>query len=116
VRQHQRRPQYDGLNLPIEEGDYGITETTENSWLVKHTYYSKAGSIKGTYWNINTPVEFYPDHIRYLDLHIDVVQRSGSSPRLIDQEKLEVAVVKGFISRKLAQRAYEVADSVLQGL
>ena len=104
---------YDGLDLPIEEGDYGTTEAIENNWFLKHTYYSREGSIKGTYWNINTPIEFYPDHIRYLDLHIDVVQMPGLPPRLIDQEKLRRAVAKGLISPELGLRAFDVADSLL---
>lgn len=114
--QYDQRGQYgryDGLDLPIEEGDYGITEIIENKWFLKHTYYSREGLVKGTYWNINTPIEFYPDHIRYLDLHIDLVQRSGLPPQLIDQEKLERAVAKGLITPDLAFLARDVADSLL---
>jgi len=111
--QRSQYGRYDGLDLPIEEGDYGITEIIENKWFLKHTYYSREGSVKGTYWNINTPIEFYPDHIRYLDLHIDLVQRSGLPPRLIDQEKLELAVANGLINPDLAFRACDVADSLL---
>ncbi|MEW5803655.1 MAG: DUF402 domain-containing protein [bacterium] len=105
---------YDGLNLPIEEGDYGITEAVEHAWFLRHTYYSREGSVKGVYWNINTPIEFYPDHIRYLDLHIDVIQKPGFSPRLIDREKLDRAAAKGLISPELARQAYRVADSLLR--
>jgi len=74
-------------------------QNRENYWSLKHTYYSSKGLIKGKYWNINTPIEFYPDHIRYLDLHIDVIQRPGAGPKIIDQEKLEKALVRGFISK-----------------
>ncbi|MCL6582634.1 MAG: DUF402 domain-containing protein [bacterium] len=105
--------QYDGLELPIEPGDYGITQVSRNGWFLQHSYYSQDGLLRGTYWNINTPVEFYPDRIRYLDLHIDVVQRSGEAPRLIDQEKLDRAVACGLISPKLARCAREVAKSLL---
>jgi hypothetical protein len=105
---------YDGLDLPIEEGDYGITEIMENKWFLKHTYYSREGSVKGMYWNINTPVEFYPDHVRYLDLHIDVVRRPGMQPRLIDQEKLRQAAGQGLINPDLAFRAFDIADFLLR--
>ncbi|MGA1874681.1 MAG: DUF402 domain-containing protein [bacterium] len=105
---------YDGLHLPIEEGDYGITQIIDHQWFIRHTYYSQGGSVKGRYWNINTPVEFYPDHIRYLDLHLDIIRKPGGFPRIIDQEKLEKAVAGGFISRELARKARETARSCLR--
>ena len=107
---------YDGLDLPIEEGDYGITEITEDQWSLKHSYYSRQGLIKGIYWNINTPIEFYPDHIRYLDLHIDVIQKPGDPPKMIDQEKLEKTVTAGFITRELAKKAYEIVHTLIHSL
>ncbi|MEW6381862.1 MAG: DUF402 domain-containing protein [bacterium] len=107
---------YDGLGLPIEQGDYGITEVTENAWFLQHSYYAQDGSLKGTYWNINTPIEFYPDHIRYLDLHIDVVQKPGLVPQIVDREKLDRAVALGLISPELASRACEVASSLRKKL
>ena len=38
---------YDGLDLPIERGDYGLTEVKEGSWIVKHSYYSMEKELKG---------------------------------------------------------------------
>ena len=104
---------YDGLNILINIGDYGVSELSENQWFLKHTYYSSKGVIKGWYWNINTPIEFYPDHIRYLDLHLDVVQKPKEQPRLIDQQKLAKSKNEGFISEELAKKAYEIAHSIL---
>ena len=71
---------YDGLNLPIEEGDYGLTEVREGAGHVKHSYFSKQGKLKGDYFDITTPVEIYPFGARYVDLEIDVVCPAGEKP------------------------------------
>ena len=92
--------------------DYSLTYFKENDWFLKHIYYTSKGLIKGTYWNINTPIEFYPDHIRYLDLHIDVIQRPEADPKIIDQGKLEKALSRGFISEELFQKSFEIAQSL----
>jgi hypothetical protein len=107
---------YDGLDLPIEEGDYGITELEEGGWQVKHAYYSIEGRLKGEYFNINTPVELYPYGARYLDLEIDVVRRFQESPFLTDREDLSLLVKEGFIGAELEKKALEVAGGLLKKL
>lgn len=107
---------YDGLELPIERGDYGLTEVEEGSWVVKHAYYSVTKQLKGEYYNINTPVEFYPYGARYLDLEIDVIRRPGEKPMLIDEEKLAILAREGRISRELRSRALAVAEELLRSL
>jgi len=102
---------YDGLNLPIEDGDYALTDIEEGAWFVKHSYYSRTGVLKGEYHNINTPVEMYPHGARYLDLEVDVVCRAGGRPFLVDREKLAILVKEGLIWAGLERRALEVADS-----
>jgi len=104
---------YDGLGLIIEEGDYAITRAREGDWLVKHSYYSAEGGLKGEYWNINTPVEFYPEKIRYVDLHVDVVVKGGGRPQMIDRDQLECLVEKGYIKGELASKALQVAESIV---
>jgi len=107
---------YDGLDLPIERGDYGLTEVKEGSWIVKHSYYSMEKELKGTYYNINTPVEFYPYGARYLDLEIDVICRSGEKPILIDEEKLAILAKEGRISKALQSSALQAAEELLRSL
>ena len=107
---------YDGLDLPIERGDYGLTEVKEGSWMVKHSYYSMNKELKGEYYNINTPVEFYPYGARYLDLEVDVICRSGEKPTLIDQEKLAILANEGRISKALQSRALQAAEELLRCL
>jgi len=100
---------YDGLGVAKEPGDKAVTEFVEGRWYYKTSYYSASGELKGEYYNINTPLEIYPDRVRYVDLEIDVVRLPGSEPRVIDEEKLEEAVKRGQITEKLAAQAREVA-------
>ena len=105
---------YDGLDLPIEPGDYGITEAELGGWTLRHRYLAKGGALKGEYWNVNTPVELYADRLRYVDLHVDVLRRRGEPPRIIDQSKLESSTRKGLISPRLQHKALDVASRLLK--
>jgi hypothetical protein len=114
VKRSFSRGRYDGLDLPIEEGDYGLTEVRERSWHVKHSYFSKAGKLKGEYYNINTPVELYPYGARYIDLEIDVVRRAGESPFIVDREDLAILVKEGKISQQMGKKALQTAGALLK--
>jgi hypothetical protein len=105
---------YDGLNIPIEEGDYGLTEVREGAGYVKHAYFSKKGKLKGEYFSINTPVELYPFGARYIDLEIDVICRPGEKPVISDREELAVLVKKGVISTPLERKAVETAEDLIR--
>ena len=107
---------YDGLDVPIQEGDYGLTEIREGAWHVKHSYYNRDHKLIGHYYNINTPVELYPYGARYLDLEVDVVHRAGERPFLIDREKLALVCRNGCISEELARKVLAVAEQLLQTL
>jgi hypothetical protein len=106
--------QYDGLNLPIEEGDYGLTEAREGAGYVKHAYFSRRGKLKGECFSINTPVEIYPFGARYVDLEIDVVCRAGEKPAISDREELALLVKKGVVSNRLEKKAIEAADDLIR--
>ncbi len=105
---------YDGLNLPIEEGDYGLTEVQEGAGYVKHAYFSKQGKLKGECFNINTSVEIYPFGARYVDLEIDVVCRAGEKPSISDREELALLVKKGVVSSRLERKAIEAAEDLIR--
>ncbi|MGQ9857169.1 MAG: DUF402 domain-containing protein [Thermodesulfobacteriota bacterium] len=107
---------YDGLDLPIEEGDYAITEVREGAWSVRHVYYSGNGFLKGEYHNVNTPVEIYPYGARYVDLEVDVVKRPSEKAFLLDLERLELLAREGYVSEQLKHRALEVAHGILDRL
>jgi probable ribonuclease FAU-1 len=104
---------YDGLEVPIQEGDYGLTEITEGAWHIKHSYYTKEHKLIGEYFNVNTPVELYPYGARYLDLEVDVVCRNGEKPFLLDREKLALLCRNGCISSDLERKAVAVAEDLL---
>ena len=113
IRRALKGGRYNGLGLIIEKGDYAITRVREGDWLVKHSYYSAEGGLKGEYWNINTPVEFYPEKIRYVDLHVDVVLKGGGRPEIIDRDQLERLVERGCIKGELVLKALQVAEALM---
>ncbi|MFC1823996.1 DUF402 domain-containing protein [Thermodesulfobacteriota bacterium] len=103
------RSRYDGLNIPKDVGDYAVTEVREGGWFYRHTYFRRDGEWIGTYCNINTPVEFYPDKIRYVDLEIDVVKRPDGLVEIIDEELLDRHLTAGRITLELKQSALNTA-------
>jgi hypothetical protein len=107
---------YDGLDLPIGDGDYCLTEIREGEWFVKHSYFSKDHHRIGEYFNINTPTELYPFGARYVDLEVDVIRRAGEKAFAIDREKLLMLARKGCIGKGLQERAVQVAEHILRSL
>ena len=95
---------YDGLGVAKEAGDKAISETALGEWYITTNYFSKDGRWKGTYININTPVEIYPDAVRYVDLEVDVCIRPDGETKVVDMEKLEKALEKGVVSQKLFEK------------
>ncbi len=103
---------YDGLNAPKEAGDYGVTQVKLGEWTFKTEYYSKKGEFKGAFYNINTPIELYPNRIRYIDLEVDVIQFPNGDVKVIDKDALEEAFIKGYITEKLKQKAEQIAEHI----
>jgi hypothetical protein len=110
------RTRYDGLNLPKMPGDFAETEVREGAWHYHHTYHHRDGTPVGRYFNINTPVEFYPDRIRYVDLEIDVVQWTDGRTETIDLADLEAALKAGHIGEELAAKAERVSRELRERL
>lgn len=106
---YKGRGRYDGLNLPKEEGDYALTEAKEGSWVLKHSYFNRKGILKGEFYNVNTPIEFYPDFIRYVDLEVDVVRWPDGRVKLTDETDLREAVASGYIGEELKEEAMKLA-------
>jgi len=110
----QRNGLYDGLNSEKEAKDKAISETKPGQWWIITKYFSESGQYKGTYINMNTPVEVYPDAIRYVDLEVDVVIQPDGAVTILDMEKLDKALEKAFISRKLFEIVKEKTDQVVK--
>jgi len=92
---------YDGLGIKKEAGDKAVSETEKGEWCITTKYFSKNGEFKGTYINLNTPVEVYPRAIRYVDLEVDVCIHPDGTVKVLDMDKLEKALEKGIISKRL---------------
>ncbi len=99
---------YDGIEEPKEPGDIIESKLCIGDWTLVHKYLSKDGVLKGTYININTPVEFCNNSIRYIDLELDVA-RSSKGEKLLDLDKLRDYVSKGMITNELYCKALNVA-------
>jgi hypothetical protein len=94
---------YDGLGVKKEAGDVAVTNAELGEWHFQTKYYSKEGQYKGCHVNFNTPLELYPHCVRYVDLEVDVCMLPDGTVKTVDEEKLEKAIVKGFVSEKLAK-------------
>jgi Ribonuclease G/E len=103
---------YDGLGVPKEEGDYGLSTYRLGSPISKTAYYDKGGTLKGIYVNISTPVEIAPKRVRYVDLEVDVVAKPNGEVRVLDLDKARELVNKGAITAKLYDAVVKVAERV----
>jgi hypothetical protein len=100
---------YDALGVEREDGDVARTRFEEGGRAYATVYKSAEGEKKGTYVNVCTPLEVFPDAVRYTDLYIDVVEVDGET-RVVDEEELTDSVEEGVVTEGVAERAREVAD------
>jgi hypothetical protein len=107
---------YDALGVPKERGDVATTTFKEGRWWYPTVYRSAEGDLRGTYVNICTPVEAFPDELRYVDLHVDVVKHADGRIERVDDDELDAAVAAGEVSEALAERARAVAGAVESAL
>ncbi|MFP9193266.1 DUF402 domain-containing protein [Natronosalvus vescus] len=107
---------YDALGTPKESGDVAVTKLREGRWWYPTTYRAADGTVKGTYVNVCTPVELFPDCARYVDLYVDVIRRSDGEVEIVDLDELEAAVSDGLVSDALAEKARSVANAVERAL
>jgi protein associated with RNAse G/E len=110
------RSKYDGLGISKLEGDYAVSEIREWEWHYRHTYFRAQGERIGAYYNINTPVEFYPDRIRYVDLEIDVVQFPEGGVDVVDEGELAKRFEQGYLSAKMREKAMSQASKLKRWL
>ncbi|GAB3041187.1 ribonuclease FAU-1 family protein [Natronobiforma cellulositropha] len=103
---------YDALDVPIEDGDVAVTKLSEGRWWYATTYRDADGETKGTYVNVCTPVELFPDCARYVDLYIDVVRHADGTVDIVDADELETAAEAGVLTPELAEKAQTVAAAL----
>ncbi|MFB6310662.1 MAG: DUF402 domain-containing protein [Salinirussus sp.] len=107
---------YDALDVERQAGDIALTTATEGRWWYPTIYRSEDGDRRGTYVNVCTPVEIFPDAVRYVDLYVDVVKHADGTVKRVDDDELDDAVAVGELSDDLADRAREVASAVESAL
>lgn len=103
---------YDALGVERHAGDVAVTRLIEGQWWYPTVYQGADGEHRGTYVNICTPVELFPDAARYVDLYVDVVRHADGRIERVDDDELETAVTDGDVSETLAETAREVAERV----
>ncbi|WP_049908669.1 MULTISPECIES: DUF402 domain-containing protein [Halorubrum] len=107
---------YDGLGVDREAGDVAETSLKEGRWWYPTTYRGRDGTVSGTYVNVCTPVEVFPDAARYVDLHVDVVKRPDGTVERVDDDELDEAVAAGTVPEPLAEKARSVASALENAL
>ena len=111
-RYFRGRGVYDGLEIPIEDGDYGLTKVSEGEWILSTTYFSANNEIKGEYYNISTPIEIYPERIRYVDLEVDLIRWPNGQVKIVDLEELKEATSAGIITQRLEDHIISLMDKL----
>jgi len=106
----------DALDVAIEAGDVAVTKFTEGRWWYATVYRDADGERKGTYVNVCTPVEVFPDAVRYVDLHVDVIKHADGTVERVDDDELDAAVADGDVPPDLAEKARDVAAAVENAL
>ncbi|QGX95890.1 DUF402 domain-containing protein [Haloplanus rallus] len=107
---------YDALGVDREAGDVATTKVREGRWWYPTVYRDADGERKGTYVNVCTPVECFPDAVRYVDLHVDVVKGPDGEVRRVDDDELDAAVDAGLVSADAAEKARSVASGLVEAI
>jgi hypothetical protein len=115
-REMASRGTYDALGTERRPGDVAVTKLTEGKWWYPTVYRGADGESRGTYVNVCTPVEVFPEAVRYVDLHVDVVKRPDGTVERVDDDELDAAVEAGEVPNPLAERARQVAGAVESAL
>ncbi|TFF98268.1 MAG: DUF402 domain-containing protein, partial [Promethearchaeota archaeon] len=111
-RKFREGGKYDGLNKPIQRGDYALSTYKLNNWYYVSKYFSANNELKGKYININTPIEISNHKIQYIDLEIDVIEYENGEREIIDEDKLETIHDLKLISEEIYKRALELAEEL----
>lgn len=111
-RKFRKKRRYDGLELPIEKGDYAVSTFESGDWYYISKYFSSDNDLKGKYMNINTPIEMSNQKIHYIDLEIDVVEHQDGTREIIDMGKLDTIYELELISKNIYDKAIDVAKEL----
>ena len=112
VRELTGGGRYDGLDVPRSDGDTATTTFQEGRWWYPTVYRSRDDELIGTYVNICTPIECFPETVRYIDLHVDVLKYPDGTVERVDDDELDRAVEEGDVSEELAEKTRGVATAL----
>jgi hypothetical protein len=112
VREIRSNGIYDGLGVEKEAGDRAFTEVQLGEYYTETRYYSQEERFKGAYINLNTPVEFYPSKIRYIDLEVDICVVPEGDVKVIDMDLLERAAGELIITGKFLEIVKEKVSEI----
>jgi len=115
-RVFKREGVYDGLAVPKEPDDYAITEAKLGDWHFRTQYFSRDGESKGSYINLNTPIELYPYGIRYVDLEADVCVWPDGRLAILDFEKLKEALRQEVVTERLVASVERRLSEILKAV
>lgn len=107
---------YDALGVERRAGDVAITKLKEGRWWYPTVYREQDGERRGTYVNVCTPVELFPEMARYVDLHVDVVKHADGTTERVDDDELDAALERNEIPEPLAKKARNVAAAIERAL
>jgi hypothetical protein len=120
VRRQFRSPgqPYDGLDAAQKPGDHGTIELCEGGWVSRRRYLRANGHLIGELYNIQTPTDFLPGVVRYIDLEIDVGLHPGRRESVLvqDVQELDEAEERGHIPGIVAALARELAEELAERL
>lgn len=103
-REFSKEGKFDGLDIPIEKGDYSISTFNEGEWYYINEYYSIQDESKGKYININSPIEISNRNIQYIDLEVDLIENTEGERKIIDKEEFEKIVDLNIISKPIYEK------------
>ena len=107
---------YDALAIPIEEGDVARTSFVEGRRWYPTVYRDENGDRKGTYVNICTPIEIFPEAVHYIDLYVDVIKHADGTVERVDDEELDAALKEKLLSESDADEARMIADQIASAI
>jgi Protein of unknown function (DUF402) len=109
---------YDGLHAKQRRGDHGTIELPRGAWVARRRYLRHSGELIGELYNIQTPIQFLPREVRYVDLEIDVAWLPHRPEKVMLQDvvEMEEAVARGYFPGAVAEVAREVAEELVRRL
>ncbi|MGW8265310.1 MAG: DUF402 domain-containing protein [Longimicrobiales bacterium] len=94
--------------VALEKGSDAVWFTFPGTWHDIGRFYRADGSFTGIYANILTPAAFEETGVwRTTDLFLDVWVGRGGVLSVLDEDQLEDAFRRGWVSSDLVQRAQE---------